>query len=837
MVWLKKRCWVGLILALTAIAEGQSATADGSEAHPDSSQATTQIQSSNTDKFQLLPQPVREEYEACFLPQGTDPENKLGWTFIKHLAGDQRQFWTSPKGLAHGGATTFAPFAAFTGALIAGDSWISRQVPDKPNQLNRSLNISNYSVYSLIGAGGGAFLWGHFTNNDHLRETGLLAGEAAINSTGVTYLFKESTQRPRPQVGNGNGTFFQGGNSFTSEHSAIAWSIASVVAHEYPGPLSKLAAYGLASAVTLTRITSKQHFASDAVVGSALGWYFGRQVFRAHHDPELGGAAWGNFLEEKKEVARNPENMGSPYVPVDSWIYPAFERLAALGYLQTAYIGMRPWTRMECARLLDEAEERMRDDGLGEGQKIYQSLNGEFGAEIARLNGTSNLGVSLDSVYARFTNISGKPLRDGYHFGQTLIDDFGRPYGEGLNEIGGISAHGVAGPFSFSVRGEYQQASGALSYPLAVQQAVANADLTLPVPNNTQRVSRFDLLEGSVALTLHNTQISFGKQSLWLGPGEAGSLLLSDNAEPIVMLRIDSVSPYHIPLVSKLFGPVHTQFFLGQLAGHQFEVNGTTLLGPGNIKPQPYLHGYKISFKPTANLEFGMGITAQFVGPGLPFTWHNFLRTFYVHNQTGITASNANPGKRLSAFDFTYKVPGLRKWLTFYNEALVVDEVSPIGSTRPALNPGIYLAHLPKLANMDLRAEGLHESLTNEFSPGYVYYGLRRYRSGYTNNGQMLGSWLGRAGRGGQGWLTYWLSPRTKVQFGYRQQMVSKDFIGGGRLSDYSVRGEMMAARDVGISGFLQYEHWWFPVLSGKTQSDIAASLQVTFYPHWQLRK
>jgi len=285
-----------------------------------------------------------------------------------------------------------------------------------------------------------------------------------------------------------------------------------------------------------------------------------------------------------------------------------------------------------------------------------------------------------------------------------------------------------------------------------------------------------------------------------------------------------------------MFGPLPTDFSLGRPARQVFEVNVSTLLGPGTIDPQPYLHGYKISFRPTPNLEFGMGITAQFAGPGLPFTWGNFLRTFYVHNRTGPTSSNANPGKRLSAFDFSYRVPGLRKWLTFYNDAMVVDEISPIGSTRPTLNPGIYLPKIPKLPNMELRAEGFHESLTDEFAPGYVYYGLRRYRSGYTNNGQLMGSWIGRAGRGGQGWLTYWFSPQAKIQLGYRQQMVSKDFISGGRLSDCSARGEFMLWRNVGVSGFLQYEHWWFPALSATAQSDVTASFQVTFYPHWRLR-
>ena len=112
----------------------------------------------------------------------------------------------------------------------------------------------------------------------------------------MTYLFKEITQRQRPLQGNGNGDFFTGGSSFFSEHSAIAWSIASVWAHEYPGWLSQMAAYGLASTITITRVTAKQHFPSDVIVGSALGWYFGRQVYRAHHDPELGGAPWGSLL-------------------------------------------------------------------------------------------------------------------------------------------------------------------------------------------------------------------------------------------------------------------------------------------------------------------------------------------------------------------------------------------------------------------------------------------------------------------------------------------------------------------------------------------------------------
>jgi PAP2 superfamily len=202
--------------------------------------------------------------------------------FLKHLVGDQKQFWTSPAHFQTKDLKWMLPGVAVTAAFVATDSWWSKQVP--VNHVETSKTFSDYGAYSFIGLGGATFLLGQMKHDDHLSEAGLLAGEAAINSTAVAYAFKEITQRQRPYQGNEHGNFFGGGTSFPSEHSAIAWSIASVWAHEYPGWFSQFAAYSLASAVTVTRVTARQHFPSDAIVGSALGWYFGRlrlgQCFR-----------------------------------------------------------------------------------------------------------------------------------------------------------------------------------------------------------------------------------------------------------------------------------------------------------------------------------------------------------------------------------------------------------------------------------------------------------------------------------------------------------------------------------------------------------------------------
>src|SRR2546430_9414598 len=135
--------------------------------------------------------------------------------------------------------------------------------------------------------------------------------------------------------------------------------------------------------------------------------------------------------------------------------------------------------------MLEEAKQQIEGAGDqgGEAVRAYNDLAVELSFETGRLDGAANLGASLDSVYARTAEISGTPLRDGYHFGQTIINDYGRPYGQGVNAVGGLTAHAEAGPFAFYIRGEYQHAPSMVSNQTSVLQAIANADLTSPVSN------------------------------------------------------------------------------------------------------------------------------------------------------------------------------------------------------------------------------------------------------------------------------------------------------------------------------------------------------------------
>ncbi|HKW63908.1 MAG TPA: capsule assembly Wzi family protein [Candidatus Acidoferrum sp.] len=764
--------------------------------------------------------------------------SKLATDFLM----DQKEIWTSPTKLRLSDAEWLVPLSGITAGLFVTDRDFSKHLSQSPTTISHYKTLSNAGVGALIGGAGGMWLLGHAAHNEHWSETGFLAGEAAINSLVMVEGMKYSLRRERPYQGDGSGAFFQsGGTSFPSEHAAAAWSVASVVAHEYPGPLTKIFAYGLASLVDISRVKGHRHFPSDVFVGSVLGNLIAQNIYARHHDPELGGEAWRSISQVfRGDGSASPANQGSPYVPLDSWIYPDLDRLAAMGLIESGFAGMKPWTRNECVRLLDEAGEHV-GSGMGgpEAEKIYSLLETEFRADRERLDSGGRTRAQVEAVYARITEVSGQPLTDGNHFGQTITNDFGRPYQEGSNSVDGISGWTTSGRWASYVRAEYQHSPSSSAEPLQVRQFIGSVDSLPSVPPATPfaAVNQARLLDAYVGLTFDNWQLSFGKQSLAWSPMQSGPLMFSDNAEPINMFRISRVSPFQLPSILGWLGPIRMEWFLGQLSGHDFVFQtdtGTVGQFGQPLGRQPFLQGQKFAFKPTSNFEFSVSLTVVFAGGPGALTSHSLIKSYSIGQGNGLPGPT-DPGDRRSGVDFSYKVPGLRNWLTFYGDAFTEDEFSPLGYPRKsAIEGGIYLPRIPGVPKLDLRLEGGTTAPVDFPECAGCFYVNGRYPGGsYVNNGNLLGSWLGRGGQGERVWSTYWLSPRNKIQFAYRHQKVDGDYVPqGGTLNDGGVSLEFQVRPAVTLSGSVQYEEWNYPVLAPEARSDWATSVGFTFWPH-----
>ena len=529
------------------------------------------------------------------------------------------------------------------------------------------------------------------------------------------------------------------------------------------------------------------------------------------------------------------DTQGSTYVPVDSWIYPALDRLHALGYLDSAFLGLRPWTRLSIAHMLQLSSDRIESDANNdEAKAIYLSVLREVKPDLDRTSAPQHLSTELESVYTDIRGIAGTPLRDSYHLGQTIINDYGRPYEGGFNNSTGFSARAEAGRFSLYFRGEGQHAPSAAGYSPALATFLSNTVDLIPIATNPQQdtipagpiasANDFRIMEANLSYHLLGHEVSFGKNDHWLGPDKGASMLWSNNAENIYDFEINRVEPLRIPFLSTVTGPFRYDFFVGSLKGHTY---------PND----PWVHLEKISFKPTRDLEFGFDRLTIWGGKGHePITLHTFLHSFFsFQNVTGSEKLSANdPGARFGTFDFSYRLPFLQKWITLYTDSLVHDDVSPVAAPRRAgYHSGIYLARFPGLEHLDLRVEGAStDTVSASVESGQFLYYESVQRQGPTNKGFLVGDWVGRQGKGGQVWLTYHLSPQEEVHVMYRNAKASSDFIPGGTTqNDFEFYGCKRILKDYEIRGSLQYENWKAPIYQTGAQSDTVVALQITWFP------
>ena len=749
---------------------------------------------------------------------------------LKHLAADQKDIWTSPLQLHAKDAKWLVPMSGIATGLFVTDPDSSFGMASyHPQTYNTA---SNAGLAAAAGLSGSAYLWGRITRNERMRETGVLASEAMIDVLGMQYVLQYSTGRLTPIQSNYQNVFLHGGTSFPSNHAALTWAFASVVAREYPNPLAQIGAYGLATGVSLARVAAGQHFLSDVFVGGLIGYQVGRHIYNTRHNPNLDA--------EAVETAPNPEHLGSTYVPLDSWIYPAMDRLISRGYIDSAYMGLRPWTRMNCASMLSDLDDEVEGNPYfpPDLSSTIKYLHTEFADELSAIEGKPVESIRVASVYTRITGIAGEPLNDN-NLGQTIVNDYGRPYQQGVNNSTGFTARAEDGRFAYYVNGEYQHAPTAPAYPLHTREVIASVNFA-PVQPDTPfpTINQFRLLDTYVTARLLGQDISVGKQSLEWGPTQSGSAAMSNNAEPFWMLRINRTEPFWVPGVSHVLGPIRFDNFFGGLSGRTQFPQG------------PYMYGQKFSFKPFGEIEVGthnkrrpfkgieIGFSRTVVFAGqhhVPLTFGSFWNSFTSFGAVNADIKNSrnDPGARFEFFDFSWR---LGSWVTIYTDLLTHDEVTPLASPRRmGLNPGIYLTHFPRIPKLDLRVEGL---TTNRFvSPAgggfFYYFDSPVYRNLYLNNNNLIGSWIGREASGYAAWATYSISPVSSIQLAYRGMKIGKDYIPGGTTQQIgSLAATLRVHKQMELKSLLQYESWLVPVLNPTRQHDFTASFQLTWFPN-----
>jgi membrane-associated phospholipid phosphatase len=229
------------------------------------------------------PPSVLDRRDRIFYPGDTERPKPLLRKLLLNIVLDQKEIFTSPFHVNRHNALEWLIPAAATGGLIAADTHIANAFENSHGQIRWGGRISNIGAsYTLIPIVAGSYAYGAWRDNAKAREIGVLGTESLLDSLIVVGILKEAARRNRPDERD-PGHFWGGGTSFPSGHAIQAWSIASLLAHEYKHKkIVAVTAYSLAGIVSVSRVAAQKHFASDVFAGGSMGWFIGRYVYDTH---------------------------------------------------------------------------------------------------------------------------------------------------------------------------------------------------------------------------------------------------------------------------------------------------------------------------------------------------------------------------------------------------------------------------------------------------------------------------------------------------------------------------------------------------------------------------
>ncbi len=396
-------------------------------------------------------------------------------------------------------------------------------------------------------------------------------------------------------------------------------------------------------------------------------------------------------------------SMTSVNVDLDSWTYPALEKLTATGLIKSDVMNTRPLTRVELARLTGEAlasaEERKCGDQLS-GLSLYllERLKGEFKDEL------SILGIIDDvSVHTFIKPVD--ELRVRYHLldgGHAIYNNDGIRYGDDHNAS-----------LEFSGRGKLFNTISFYYRPIVRY----NQDL------DDEEETELELLRGYIKVNLGNVELEIGRDSLWWGPGHHGSLLMTNNAEPFDMVKVSNSRPIILPWVFRYLGPFKTTWFLTELEKDR-EV------------PEPYLTGFRVNFKPLPVLEIGASRVIMMGGDGRPdVDFGDILKVITGENISGAEEDTSN---QIASVDFSLRLEFLRN-TEIYGELGGEDEAGGL-PTKKGYLAGIYFPRVTHDGRVDLRVEYAYNHVDGHPN---VWYNHSVYKTGYRYEDSVIGHHMG----------------------------------------------------------------------------------------------
>jgi len=256
-----------------------------------------------------------------------------------------------------------------------------------------------------------------------------------------------------------------------------------------------------------------------------------------------------------------------------------------------------------------------------------------------------------------------------------------------------------------------------------------------PVLRITEDGANLSLDEGAAKLSLFNVELSVAKSAMWWGPGFHGAMLMSNNAEPLSLVRIRSINNFELPWVFSNMGSFGVHFFLSELEEDR------------NVR-EPKFAGLRIEYSPLPYLCLGASRAAIMGGRDRPkLRAKDYWKIFTARSKDEFTSGEAKrtDTDQLAAFDAKFIIPlrseaRIASGLEVYCEWAGEDRFSFWENESPGLLTGFFLTDLFRDQGTDVRFEYAKNK------PAWYTHGLYNASgagTAYTYKGEIMGHHMG----------------------------------------------------------------------------------------------
>lgn len=455
-------------------------------------------------------------------------------------------------------------------------------------------------------------------------------------------------------------------------------------------------------------------------------------------------------------------------VPLDSNYYSYLEKLEGMGYISGVPAGTKPFSRLDMAKWVRQAEAVAKNKPLPQYLATYlKAMRSEFAEEITYLqegkqNFKSNL--KLRNVDLQFSHVSQD--NSAYKYSNANAswqllnhNNNGYRYGDGFNAVGKLHI------------------SGSINKNLALA-------LTPRFSWDKNEHGDASRVEGYVKTHLGVWGVTVGKQPLNWGAGHSGTLAFGNNATPQTMVKLNLLEPHNFDNgVLKFLGKANINVFASQLEGNRVEK--AKAFRPANWqteKDHAALLGIRADIMPTDALTIGLERMSM-------------LKKFDKHWLLGDNAEDKNKDgwNDIAGLDIRYRFLSVQLYGSLYGE----DQAHAFPCEN-AYTAGVYFPQLVADGSWDLRLEA---SKTN-----HVWYGHWVLVNGWTYKDDIMGDWMGADARKYYAEVNNYLPNGDKLTLGYIWAKLGKtSYAAEGKVQELQLGYNMKLSEAMYLDTTLAY--------------------------------